>query len=95
MSANSLASPFIFVRSCIAPSLVPFTFVLDSSALFVFVCLVSVLGSLATLLSLEDFFDASGPCPLLLAFLLSISSRNFASISLLGAYLGKLEGSHA
>uniref|UniRef100_A0A0A9E3I2 Uncharacterized protein n=1 Tax=Arundo donax TaxID=35708 RepID=A0A0A9E3I2_ARUDO len=93
MSANSLTSPFTFVRSCNAPSLVPFMLVLDSSVLFVFV--VIALGSLAALLSLEDFFDASGPCPLLLAFLLSKSSRNFASISLLGAYLGKLEGSHA
>ena len=34
-----------------------------------FICLDTALGSLAALLSLEDFLDASVPCPLL-AFLL-------------------------
>jgi hypothetical protein len=33
------------------------------------ICLGTALGSLAALLSLEDFLDASVPCPLL-AFLL-------------------------
>jgi hypothetical protein len=41
----------------------------DTSVLLV-ICLGTAIGSLAALLSLEDFLDASVPCPLLLAFLL-------------------------
>ena len=45
------------------------------------ICLGTAIGSLAALLSLEDFLDASVPCPLLLAFLLKQKKKKKREIN--------------